>query len=204
MTPYKTVLLFGAPGSGKGTQGKMISALPGFHHVACGDVFRALDRSSPIGQEFARYATGGGLVPDELTVQLWQATMAAMVADGRYDPGKQTLLLDGIPRTLEQAQLMAASLNVIAVVHLFVNDISQIVQRLQARASKENRKDDADVEVIRHRIDVYEEQTRPVLQYYPFNKIVRVNATQPPEKVTADILARLKALESGDGADDQW
>jgi adenylate kinase len=195
MTRYKTVLLFGAPGSGKGTQGKILNAMPGFRHVACGDVFRALDRSSPIGQEFAKYGSGGGLVPDELTVKLWQTTTAAMVQDGRYMPDKQVLLLDGIPRTLEQAVLMQDMIDVAAIIHLYVNDATQIVQRLQARAAKENRKDDADIEVIRHRIDVYEEQTRPVLQFYPFNKVFRVNATQEPQKVTGDVLKALAACE---------
>jgi adenylate kinase len=195
MTPYKTVLLFGAPGSGKGTQGKILNAKPGFRHVACGDVFRSLDRTSPIGLEFAKYASGGGLVPDQLTVELWRTTMQSMVQDGRYDPARQVLLLDGIPRTVEQAQLMANMIDVAAIVHLYVNDATQIVQRLQARALKENRKDDADIEVIRYRIDVYEEQTRPVLEFYPFNKIFRVNATQEPEKVTGDILKALAVLE---------
>jgi adenylate kinase len=197
MTAYRTVLLFGAPGSGKGTQGKILNSMPGFRHVACGDVFRALDRNSPIGREFAKFAAGGGLVPDELTVELWRSTMEAMVRDGRYNPDKQVLLLDGIPRTLEQAQLMAGMIDVLAIVHLYVNDATQIVQRLQARAAKENRKDDADIEVIRYRIDVYEEQTRPVLQFFPFNKIFRVNATQEPEKVTGDILKALAAAGLG-------
>jgi len=195
MTAFRTVLLFGAPGSGKGTQGKILNAMPGFRHVACGDVFRALDRSSPIGIEFSKYASGGGLVPDELTVELWRSTMEAMVRDGRYVPEKQVLLLDGIPRTLEQAVLMKDMIDVAAIIHLYVNDATQIVQRLQARAAKENRKDDADIEVIRYRIDVYEEQTRPVLQFYPFNIIFRVNATQEPEKVTGDILKALATLK---------
>jgi adenylate kinase len=195
MTRYKTVLLFGAPGSGKGTLGKILNAMPGFRHVACGDVFRALDRSSPIGLEFAKYASGGGLVSDELTVKLWRTTMQAMVQDGRYVPEKQVLLLDGIPRTLEQAVLMNDMIDVAAIIHLYVNDAMQIVQRLQARALTENRKDDADIEVIRHRIDVYEEQTRPVLQFYPFNKVFRVNATQEQVRVTADALKALALCE---------
>jgi adenylate kinase len=195
MTRYKTVLLFGAPGSGKGTLGKILNAMPGFRHVACGDVFRALDRSSPIGLEFAKYASGGGLVPDELTVELWRTTMQAMVQDGRYVPEKQVLLLDGIPRTLEQAVLMNDMIDVAAIIHLYVNDAMQIVERLQARALTENRKDDADIEVIRHRIDVYEEQTRPVLQFYPFNNVFRVNATQEQVRVTADALKALALCE---------
>ena len=194
MTPYRTVLLFGAPGSGKGTQGKILNAMPGFRHVACGDVFRALDRSSPIGVEFAKYGSGGGLVPDQLTVKLWQSTTQSMVQDGRYIPDKQVLLLDGIPRTSEQAGLMKEMIEVAAVIHLYINDTMQIVQRLQERAALENRKDDANIEVIRYRIEVYEEQTQPVLEIYPSEKIFRVNATQESEKVTADILKALALL----------
>jgi adenylate kinase len=196
MMRFRTVLLLGAPGSGKGTQGKMLAARPGFRHVACGDVFRALDKQSPMGQSFAKYASGGGLVPDSLTVELWRQTMAAMVASKQFDPASQILLLDGIPRTVEQAALMAETIDVIAIIHLFVNDVSQIVQRLQARAARENRADDTDIEVIRHRLDVYEEQTRPVLEYYPRGRIFRVNATQPPQDVAADIMRVLGPLRA--------
>ena len=69
---------------------------------------------------------------------------------------------------------------------------AQLVARLQARAAKENRVDDTNIEVIQYRLDVYEEQTRPVLQRYPLGKVGRVNATQPPEQVTADILRFLE------------
>src|SRR5208282_3320261 len=100
---------------------------------------------------------------------------------------KQFLLLDGIPRTLDQAHLMKDDLDVRAVINLFCNDIAQIVQRLSRRAELENRADDTDIEVIRHRIDVYEEQTAPLLSFYTMGKIYQVNATRPPEIVTADI-----------------
>ena len=71
--PYRTVLLFGPPGSGKGTQGKILGAMPAFFHCACGDVFRSLDPKSEMGVEFANYSKAGSLVPDELTVKLWCA-----------------------------------------------------------------------------------------------------------------------------------
>jgi adenylate kinase len=194
MMRFRTVLLFGAPGSGKGTQGKILASQPGFRHVACGDVFRALDKKSPMGQAFAKYAAGGGLVPDSLTVELWQQSMQAMVASGQINPAQDILLLDGIPRTVEQAALMADKIDVVGIIHLYVNDVTQIVARLQARAAKENRADDTDIEVIRHRLDVYEEQTRPVLEYFPRGKVFRVNATQPPQDVAADIMKVLEPL----------
>jgi adenylate kinase len=169
--------------------------MPPFFHFACGDVFRALDPKSEMGMEFAKYAKTGSLVPDELTVKLWRSTIERLVASGRYKPAEQYLLLDGIPRTVQQAKLMAEDLDVRAVVNLYCNDIGQIVARLSKRAGLENRADDADVEVIRHRIDVYEEQTEPVMNFYPRNKIYRVNATRPVEAVTADILKVIETVE---------
>ena len=66
---YKTVLLFGAPGAGKGTQGKILGKVPGFYHLACGDVFRSLDMGSELGSKFMEYSSRGELVPDALTIE---------------------------------------------------------------------------------------------------------------------------------------
>jgi adenylate kinase len=189
---YRTVLLFGPPGSGKGTQGKILGQLPGYFHFACGDAFRSLDPQSPIGQVFARYSKTGALVPDALTVELWSQSIDAAVAARRYDPARQILLLDGIPRTVEQATLMAPKLDVQSVIYLFCNDVGQIVERLKKRAAIENRADDTNIEIIRYRIDVYDEQTSPLLDYYTSNKVYRVNATQDPARVTQDILRALE------------
>src|SRR5580658_480597 len=128
--PYRTILLFGPPGSGKGTQGKILGAMPMFFHCACGDVFRSLDPRSEMGMEFAKYSKTGSLVPDELTVKLWRTAIEQKVESGKYKPADQYLLLDGIPRTLEQARLRAGDLDVRAAVNLYCNDIEQIVARL--------------------------------------------------------------------------
>lgn len=119
-----------------------------------------------------------------------------MIVSGRFDPARQTLLLDGIPRTEHQSVFMQDDIDVIAIVHLFINDVAQLMARLQARAAKENRVDDTNIEVIRYRLDVYDEQTRQVLARYPLGKIARVNATQTPEQVTADIFRAL-GMETG-------
>ncbi len=192
--PYRTILLFGPPGSGKGTQGKVLGAMPPYYHCACGDVFRALDPNSDIGKEFAKYSKSGALVPDELTVRLWRGAIQERVASGKYKPVDQFLLLDGIPRTLDQARLMAEDLDVRAVLNLYCNDVEQIVARLSKRAAIENRADDTNIEVIRHRIDVYEEQTQPLLEFYGRNKVYNINATRPVQEVTADILAVVEAV----------
>jgi len=169
--------------------------MPPYFHFACGDVFRALDPKSEMGMEFAKYANTGSLVPDELTVKLWRCSIERLVISGKYKPANQYLLLDGIPRTVGQARLMSGDLDVRAVVDLYCNDIAQIVARLSKRAGLEKREDDADTDVIRHRIDVYEEQTEPVMNFYPRNKIYRVNATRPIEAVTADILKVIETVE---------
>jgi adenylate kinase len=192
---HKTVLLFGAPGSGKGTQGKALGALPGYYHFACGDVFRSLDKNSEIGRAFAKYASGGGLVPDSLTVELWWQTLQSRVDSGHFDPAQQLLLLDGIPRTVEQAKLMNDRIDVLAIVYLVCNDVEEIIARIQRRAAQDARPDDTNEEVIRHRMDVYEEVTRPVLQFYPGGRIYRVNAVRPPQEVTDDLLEILKPLK---------
>src|SRR5690242_11292693 len=75
---YKSVLLFGAPGSGKGTQGKIIGTIPGFFHTACGDIFRSLDLNSEMGRVFWEYSSTGQLVPDEFTVKLWKQYIRGM------------------------------------------------------------------------------------------------------------------------------
>jgi len=95
---YKTVLLFGAPGSGKGTQGKILGAIPGFYHSACGDVFRTLDLQSEMGRIFWQYSSQGKLVPDEFTVKLWKNFIKGMEMINSFHPESDILILDGIPR----------------------------------------------------------------------------------------------------------
>jgi adenylate kinase len=97
---YKSILLFGAPGSGKGTQGKIISAIPGFFHVACGDVFRTLDLQSEMGRLFWEYSSKGKLVPDEFTVRLWKQYVQGLAMIHQFHPETEILVLDGIPRNV--------------------------------------------------------------------------------------------------------
>ena len=192
---YRTILLFGAPGSGKGTMGKALGAIPGFVHCACGDVFRTLDMSSALGRVFVEYSSKGLLVPDDTTVALWRESIEGMVASRRFSPDRDLLVLDGIPRNAEQARILADYIEVERVFHLVCSDEARMFERLRRRALKENRLDDASDEVIRRRWEVYERESQPVLECYPERLVENIDAFDTPIRVLHDILSRL--LDTG-------
>lgn len=185
---YKSILLFGAPGSGKGTQGKIIGTIPGFYHSVMGDIFRSLDLQSEMGRVFWEYAGKGELVPDEFTIKLWRKYMQGMELINQFHPDSEILVLDGIPRNITQAKLMEEVIDVVTVVHLVCADLSKMIERLRRRALKENRFDDASDEVIRKRLMVYDVETKPVLDFYPQDKIVKVEATQSQIRVLSELV----------------
>ena len=185
---YRSILLFGAPGVGKGTQGKILGVIPHFFHCACGDVFRNLRADSPLGKTFIDYSGRGQLVPDEPTIQLWRKFIEDTTQFGRFHPGQDTLVLDGIPRNVQQAKILQSTLNVVAVFYLKSSDEERLVARIQRRAIKENRLDDANLKIIRERLHVYESETKPVLKFYGRGLVHNINADQTPAKVLADIL----------------
>ena len=185
---YRTLLLFGAPGAGKGTQGKIIGNIPNFFHCACGDVFRSLKAESAIGEIFLKYSSRGELVPDEPTVELWRYFIEGSTKTGRFHPDQDTLVLDGIPRSVQQAEILRDTLDVVAIFYLRCRQPENLIDRLQRRALKENRLDDANIDVIRTRLKTYERETKPVLAFYGKKILHRINADQAPAKVLVDIL----------------
>ncbi|MCC7518844.1 MAG: nucleoside monophosphate kinase [Verrucomicrobiae bacterium] len=188
---YQTILLFGAPGCGKGTQGKILGQIPGFYFLSCGDVFRGLDHRSKLGHIFLEYSSKGELVPDEFTVKLWQSHVDGLVQSKRFAPDRDVLVLDGIPRSVNQAKIMSDRLNVAKVFHLDCPNRAKLVDRLKRRALKDNRLDDANETIIRNRIAVYQSETRPVLKFYSRKIIVTVDGTCTPLDVARSILAHL-------------
>ena len=188
---YQTFLIFGAPGSGKGTQGKILGSIPRFFHCACGDVFRSLDTRTPLGQAFLKYSSRGELVPDEITVKLWKVRIEDAVGAHVFKPDIDWLVLDGIPRNIGQAKLTEEIIDVKKVFHLSCPDRDALVARLKKRALKDNRFDDANEEVIRRRLATYEAESKPVLEYYGADLIEVIDATQPPVKVLAKILSTI-------------
>jgi adenylate kinase len=188
---HRTLLLVGAPGSGKGTIGRTLGTIPRFYHMACGDVFRQLDTRTSVGQEFVRYSSKGLLVPDEVTVKLWQAALDSRVDAHLYKPDIDFLVLDGIPRNAAQARLMDDRIEVIQILHLSCPDRGELAERLRKRALKDNRLDDASDEVIARRIRTYEEESKPVLQHYPDELVCQIDAQQPPVLVLHAVLQRI-------------
>jgi adenylate kinase len=189
------VLLFGAPGSGKGTQGKILGQVPGFYHLSCGEVFRSLDINSELGKKFREFSSRGELVPDEVTVKMWAQNIHAQTILSIYKPHNDLLILDGIPRSLHQARLMDKYINVLEIIHLVCKDKDKMVERLQRRALKENRADDAKKEVIIRRWEVYEAETRPVLSHYPASIVREVDALGSPASVLQHVLEAVVPIQ---------
>jgi adenylate kinase len=190
------LLLLAPPGAGKGTQGERLASWSGVRHIAAGDLLReraseASTEASPLGRQIADYQARGDLVPDEVVLDVLTPVVVEAAAHGGY-------ILDGFPRTLPQATAaadLAARLGVTLQVAIYLHAPDTVLtRRLLDRASRSGRADD-NADVIRHRLQVYAETTGPLVPYYGERGIlVRVDADQPPDVVTASILARLSAL----------
>lgn len=185
---YRTILLFGAPGAGKGTQGRILGTIPGFYHCACGDVFRNLRIDDPIGRAFVDFSSRGMLVPDEPTINLWRKNIQAAELHGSFQPERDTLVLDGIPRNSNQVEMLRDTLDVRALLYLACSDMQKMIERLQRRALRENRLDDANLETIKTRLATYELDTKSVLERYDEHLVHTIDSNQPPLFVLRDIL----------------
>lgn len=185
------LIIMGPPGAGKGTQAARIATRYGIPAISTGDIFRAnVSQGTPLGLEAKAYMDKGDYVPDSVT--------NAMVKDRiAEDDCAQGFLLDGYPRTLAQVEeldgmLAAADLKLDAVLVLAVDD-EELVQRLLHRAETDGRSDDTE-EVVRHRQDVYNEQTAPLIATYDDRGLlVRVDGMGDVDEVTARIGAALDA-----------
>ena len=191
---HPSVLIVGAPGAGKGTQGKVLGAIPRFFHCACGDLFRSLDTRTELGQQFVDFSSKGELVPDELTINLWKVQVDNWIETYLYKPDIDIMVLDGIPRNVRQAKILSGYLEVHRVIHLTCPNREELARRMRKRALKDNRYDDASDEVISHRIETYEKETRPLIEYYE-GKVSEIDATKQPVEVLGDIIAEIVKLD---------
>lgn len=157
------IVLFGPPGAGKGTQAEKIIEKYGLVHISTGDVFRGLDPTSDLAKLAKSYADKGNLVPDEITIEILESEVK------KY-PDAKGVIYDGFPRTIAQAEaldkfLEEKSTSIAAMIALEVAE-DELRTRLADRAVKSGRPDDADPKIIQNRIDVYNNQTAPVADYY--------------------------------------
>jgi adenylate kinase len=187
------LLLIGAPGAGKGTQATRIADHFHLAHISSGDLLRAhVVDGTAIGRTAQQYMERGDLVPDNVVLDMLRKPVTDAVAAGGY-------VLDGFPRTVEQAEAayeVAKDLGIAVqvAIHLAV-DPTSLVERLLARGQQSGRTDDT-AEVIRHRIDVYEDRTRPLLDYYAEReRLIEVNGERPMDEVTWSVIVQLQQAQ---------
>lgn len=191
---YKAILIFGAPGSGKGTLARFLTGSPLLYHLSSGEFFRGLSPQSEAGKIFHSYADKGQLVPDEVTMTLWSSYVEGLIDSNRFNPKEQWLLLDGIPRTRKQAELINKYVDIEAVVVLDVPYEKELVERITKRAEIEKRLDDANPDVVLKRLAVFKAETLAVLEIYPENLVYHINAQQTPLEVARDALIVLSQI----------
>ncbi|MEV4515715.1 adenylate kinase [Dactylosporangium sp. NPDC049525] len=183
----KRILMIGAPGAGKGTQAQLIAQQFGITHIASGDLLRRnIAEGTTIGRTVETLVNKGELVPDQIIMDMLRKPVLAANADGGY-------VLDGFPRTVEQAEAAYRTAGDLGVgvqiaIHLEVPE-DELIRRMLARA----RGADDTVDVIKHRIKVYEQKTRPLLDYYQQRELlIQVNGARPVGEVTWSIVVQLQ------------
>jgi adenylate kinase len=188
------LILMGPPGAGKGTQATVISEQLGVPAVSTGDIFRAnVSDGTPLGLEAKRYMDAGDYVPDEVTNGMVRDRLAEADASSGF-------LLDGYPRTVAQVEeldrMLAESGHALEAAVVLTVDDEELVQRLLHRARTEGRTDDTE-EVIRHRQEVYNEQTAPLIAVYADRGIlVEVDGMGSVDDVSGRILEALGKVRS--------
>ena len=212
------LIIFGAPGSGKGTYASRLKDKLNVEVIATGDIFREMIKeNTSLGRRVKAYVESGLLVPDDVTFDVLKESLAKI-------PKGKGFILDGYPRTVEQAKALDRIANIDAIIHLTVPEWI-IVERLSSRRICQNcgaiynllflkpkkdmvcdkcggplyQRSDDTPEVIKKRIEVYEKQTQPLLEYYrakkvPFVEVKCEKLETPPEVIVEEILKRLKRL----------
>jgi adenylate kinase len=190
------LLMVAPPGAGKGTQAKRLAAHYGIAHLSSGDLLRReVEAGTPIGKEAEAYLERGDLVPDRLVLDILAGPVFEAADAGGY-------VLDGFPRNRSQAEeaygvaTQVSGIELQAVVHLEVTR-DELLRRLLARAKQEGREDDTE-EVIVHRLEVYDTETAPMLDFYARRGlVVDIDGEQTVEEVFDSIVGAVDALRSG-------
>lgn len=185
------IILMGPPGAGKGTQAVKIAERLGVPHISTGEIFRAnLAEGTELGQQAKQFMEAGEYVPDEVTNSMVADRLAQPDAAGGF-------ILDGYPRTLAQVGALDDILSALGTrldeVVEITADVDELVGRLLNRAQEQGRADDTE-EVIRRRMDVYAEQTAPLVEVYTDRGIlVKVDGMGSMDEVTERLLAAMRS-----------
>ena len=189
------VILFGPPGSGKGTQAQKLAEKFNFLHISTGDLFRAeIGNKTELGREAMSYISKGLLVPDEITIGM----LRKKVEENHEVKG---VIFDGFPRNVLQAEalddLLAKRDQMIsALIALEVND-QEIINRILERSKTSGRTDDANEEIIKNRISVYKDETTPVFDYYQeTGQSYRINGMGSIEEIFDRLSDLIESLQS--------
>lgn len=190
----KNIIIFGGPGSGKGTQSERIIKQYGLHHISTGEVLRRhIANGDELGKTANEYISKGHLIPDELMIQVLEN-----VLDSNPDVAKNGVIFDGFPRTIEQAEALNRMLErrgskIHAVIGLEVPD-DELVKRMIERGQTTGRADDNE-DTIRERLNVYHKQTSPLRDYYiGKKKYHKINGTGSIDDVYIQIENELKNI----------
>ena len=189
------IILLGPPGAGKGTQAKRVARDYGIPHIATGDIIRAMkEEPSELGRELKAVYDRGDLVSDDLMIRLIGDRLSRGDTVGGF-------ILDGFPRTLPQAEALDGLLRELgrkidAVLDFQVADHEVLLQRMLRRAAEENRSDDTP-DVIRRRLELYERETAPLIDYYRSHQanVVGIHADRTIEEVFREIADALDEVQ---------
>lgn len=183
----KNIIIFGAPGSGKGTYSDEIVAKYGMGHISTGDVLRAeIKNGTELGKTAKGYIDNGQLIPDELMIDILAKTYDSL-------PAGKGVIFDGFPRTIAQAealkQMLAERKHDMGVMIELVVDEDTLMKRLLNRAVEQGRADDNE-ETIKKRLVVYHSQTQPLIEWYKQEGLhYHINGSGELDRIFADICA---------------
>lgn len=193
----KVVVLFGAPGAGKGTQAKRIEERTGLKHLSTGEMLRAeVEAGSEIGKQIAGTLAQGSLVPDDMIINLIEGCITGRKCPQCHgvDSCRKGFILDGFPRTIRQAEalesLLAVQGGAVDSVILLEVDENILAERIRTRVleSGDSRRADDSVETLKNRLRIYHKQTEPILPFYEArDMVVRVDGMKPIDDVTEEL-----------------